>query len=67
MFIFDDGRHLAGLYQFQPPLAPADVTLNVDQLVDSGVDTLIYIAGLVVGSVLYDSRVAQKIGDNVER
>ena len=67
MFIFDDGRHLAGLYQFQPPLAPADVTLNVDQLVDSGVDTLIYIAGLVGGSVLYDSRVAQKIGDNVER
>ena len=67
VFNIDDGRHMAGLYQFQPPLTPDDITLNLDQMVSSGMDTLIYIAGLVGGSVLYDSRVAQKIGDNVQR
>lgn len=63
----DDGRHMAGLYQFQPPLTPEDFNHNVDQMVSSGMDTLIYIAGLIGGSVLYDSKVAQKIGDNVDR
>jgi hypothetical protein len=65
VFLFDDGRHAAGLYQFEPPLTPADFTFTVDQLVNSGVDTLIYSAGLEGGVVLYDSRVAQKWGDNV--
>ena len=66
-FNIDDGRHLAGLYQFQPPLTPDDVTLNLDQMVSSGMDTLIYIAGLIGGSVIYDSKVAQKIGDNADK
>lgn len=65
VFFFDDGRHAAGLYQFEPPLTPADHTFTVDQLVNSGVDTLIYGAGLEGGVALYDSRVAQKWGDNV--
>lgn len=65
VFFFDDGRHAAGLYQFEPPLTPADHTFTVDQLVNSGVDTLIYCAGLEGGIALYDSRVAQKWGDNV--
>ena len=58
---------MAALYQFQPPLRAADLTLNLDQMVSSGMDTLVYIAGLIGGSVLYDSKVAQKIGDNVDR
>ena len=67
IFNIDDGRHMAALYQFQPPLRAADLTLNLDQMVSSGMDTLVYIAGLIGGSVLYDSKVAQKIGDNVDR
>ena len=65
VFTFDDGRHAASLYQFEPPLEPSDFTLNVDQLADSGVDTLIYFAVLEGGVVMYDSHVAQKWGDNV--
>ncbi len=65
VFMFDDGRHAASLYQFEPPLEPSDFTFNVDQLADSGVDTLIYFAVLEGGIVMYDSRVAQKWGDNV--
>ena len=65
VFMFDDGRHAASLYQFEPPLEPSDFTFNVDQLADSGVDTLIYFAVLEGGVTMYDSRVAQKWGDNV--
>lgn len=65
MFFYDDGRHASGLYQFAPPLAPEDLTFAVDQLVNSGVDTLIYSAGLEGGVVQYDSQVGQKWGDNV--
>ena len=65
VFMFDDGRHAASLYQFEPPLEPGDFTFNVDQLADSGVDTLIYFAVLEGGVTMYDSRVAQKWGDNV--
>ena len=65
VFMFDDGRHAASLYQFEPPLEPSDFTYNVDQLADSGVDTLIYFAVLEGGVTMYNSRVAQKWGDNV--
>lgn len=66
VFFYDDGRHAAGLYQFAPPLAAADVTFTVDQLVEAGVDTLFYSAGPEGGVVQYDSRVAAKWGDNVD-
>ena len=66
VFMFDDGRHAACLYQFEAPLSPADLEFNVDQLVDSGIDTLVYFAGVEGGVVLYDSEVAQTWGDNVE-
>jgi len=65
VFVSDDGRHGAPLYQFAPTLEPADHTFVLDQLVSSGVDTLIYFAGLEGGVALYNSRVAQKWGDNV--
>lgn len=65
VFMSDDGRHAAPLYQFAPTLEPADHTFILDQLVSSGVDTLIYFAGLEGGVALYDSQVAQKWGDNV--
>ena len=67
VFMYDDGRHAASLYQFEPPITPSDLTFNVDQLVDSGVDTLVYWSGLEGGVVLYDSKVAPKWGDNVKR
>src|SRR5205823_4865474 len=67
VFFYDDGRHASGLYQFAPPLTPADFTFTVDQLVASGVDTLLYMAGLEGGVVQYDSRVAPKWGDNVRQ
>ena len=67
VFMYDDGRHAACLYQFEPPITPSDLTFNVDQLVDSGVDTLVYWSGLEGGVVLYDSKVAPKWGDNVKR
>ena len=41
VFSYDDGRHASGLYQFAPPLEASDLTYAVDQLVDSGVDTLL--------------------------
>ena len=65
VFMSDDGRHGAPLYQFAPTLEPADHAFVLDQLVSSGVDTLIYFAGLEGGVALYDSQVAQKWGDNV--
>jgi len=65
VFFYDDGRHAAGLYQFAPPFDAADVTFNLDQVVEAGVDTLFYSAGLEGGVVQYDSRVAAKWGDNV--
>ena len=65
VFMFDDGRHAACLYQFEAPLTPRDLEFTVDQLVDSGVDTLVYFAGVEGGVVLYDSEVAQAWGDNV--
>ena len=65
VFIFEDGRHAASLYQFESPITPADLTYNVDQLASSGLDTLIYFAGTEGGVVLYDSEVAQTWGDNV--
>ena len=67
VFFYDDGRHASGLYQFAPPLTPADFTYTVDQLVSSGVDTLIYMAGLEGGVVQYDSKVAPKWGENVDQ
>jgi len=66
VFFYDDGRHASGLYQFTPPLAPEDLTFAVDQLVNSGVDTLIYSAGLEGGVVQYDSQIGQKWGDHVK-
>lgn len=66
VFFYDDGRHASGLYQFQPPLVPDDLNLAVNQLVDSGVNTLFYSAGLEGGAVQYDSRVAAKWGENVD-
>lgn len=67
VFFYDDGRHGSGFYQFEPPLIPDDLNVAVDQLVDSGVDTLFYSAGLEGGAVQYDSRVAAKWGDNVDQ
>src|SRR5262249_26243944 len=58
VFMFDDGRHAAGLYQFEPPLTPADHIYTIDQLVASGVDTYIYGATLEGGVALYASKVA---------
>jgi hypothetical protein len=66
VFFFDDGRHAAGLYQFEPPLTPADHAYTVEQLVNSSVDTYIYGATLEGGVVQYDSKVAQRWGDNVK-
>jgi hypothetical protein len=53
--------------QFEPPLDRADVTVIVDQLIGSGADALLFSAGVEGGTVIYDSRVAQKFGDNVTR
>ena len=66
VFHYDDGRHFSPLYQWAPPLEPGDFDFAVDQLVNSGVDTLLYSAGLEGGIVQYGSQVAQKWGDNVK-
>src|SRR5687767_1180574 len=67
VFMRDDGRHAAGIDQFEPPLDRPEITRSVDQLVGSGVDTLLFSAGVEGGTVIYDSRVAQKLGDNVDK
>ena len=51
-FMFDDARHAASLYAMEPPLEPDDLLLNVDQLVDSGIDALFYWAGLEGGTAV---------------
>lgn len=66
VLLYDDGRHAAPLYQFAAPMAPQDLLATVDQLVASGVDTLVYLAGLEGGIALYDSKVSQTWGDNVD-
>src|SRR5580765_1546241 len=65
VFLFDDGRHAAGLYQFEPPLTPSDHAYTVDQLAGSGVDTYIYCANVEGGSAVYASQVSQKWGETV--
>ena len=67
VFFFDDGRHAADLYCFEPPLTPADHACIVDQLAGSGVDALVYFAGVEGGTVLYDSKVAQLWGEEVKQ
>ena len=67
VFITDDGRHAASLYQFESPITPGDLAHNVDQLAASGVDTLIYSAVLEGGAAMYDSQVTPKWGDNVKQ
>jgi len=66
VFLIDDGRHAAYLYQFEPPVAPEDVVFSVDQLANSGVDTLLLSVALEGGAATYDSRVAPRWGDNVD-
>ena len=67
VFLFDDGRHAADLYCFEPPVTPADHAVVVDQLASSGADTLVYFAGTEGGTVLYDSQVCQLWGDEVKK
>ncbi len=67
VFLYDDGRHAGPLYQFAPPLTPEDFVLTVDQLVGSGLDSLVYFAGSEGGVALYNSQVAQIWGDNVKK
>ncbi len=67
VLLYDDGRHASPLYQYAPPLTPDDFVITVDQLADSGVDMLVYAAGLEGGTQIYDSRVAQTWGDNVKQ
>ena len=67
VLLYDDGRHAGPLYQYAPPLTPDDFVITVDQLADSGVDTLVYAAGLEGGVQLYDSQAAQTWGDNVKQ
>lgn len=66
VFMTDDARHASCLYQMQPPLEPADLQYNIDQLANSGFDTLMYWAGVEGGAVIYDSKVAPLWGDNVK-
>jgi len=66
VFFFDDGRHAAGLYQFEPPLTPSDHVYTVDQLAASGVDTYIYCANVEGGTAVYASQVSQKWGETVK-
>ena len=67
VMVYDDGRHGAPLYQFSPPPDPKSFVFSVDQLVSTGVDTLVYMVGLEGGMALYDSRVSQKWGDNIKK
>ena len=65
VIMFDDGRHASGFYQFEPPMSADDLLLNIDQLIDSGIDTYVYFAVIEGGTVMYDSKVSQVWGDNV--
>ena len=67
VFFFDDGRHAADLYCFEPPVTPADHAFIVDQLASSGVDAFVYFAGVEGGTMLYDSKVAQLWGAEVKQ
>ena len=57
VFLFDDGRHIADLHGFEPPVTPADHAHSVDRLAGSGVDTLVYFTGSESGAAVYDSQV----------
>ena len=67
VFFFDDGRHAADLYCFEPPVTPEDHTFIVDQLASSGVDALVYFASVEGGSALYDSKAVQVWGAEVKK
>ncbi len=67
VFLFDDGRHAGGLYQMEAPLTPEAHGYTVDQMAGSGVDTLVYFAGVEGGTMLYDSKVAEVWGTVVKK
>ena len=67
VFLFDDGRHAGGLYQMEPPFTPEAHAYTVDQMASSGVDTLVYFAGVEGGTMLYDSKVAEMWGTVVKK
>lgn len=67
VFLLDDGRHAGGLYQMEPPLTPDSHAYTVSQMASSGVDTLVYIAGVEGGTMLYDSKVAEVWGTVVKK
>eukprot|EP01051_Picozoa_sp_SAG22_P004976 SAG22_NODE_283_length_13027_cov_25.568535_7_plen_416_part_00 len=66
-FVLDDGRHAAAPYAFAHPCTAADFETSADQLISSGCDTLIWLAGVEGGNAIYDSAVAPLWGSNVTR
>ncbi len=67
VFLFNDGRHAGGLDCFEPPITSRGHVFLADQLAGSGVDALVYFAGVGEGTVLYPSQVADLWGATVHR
>ena len=65
VFLFNDGRHAADLYCFEPPVTPADHATIVDQMASSGADTFVYFASVEGGTTVYDSQICQLWGAEV--
>ena len=67
IFLFDDGRHAADLYAFEPPVTPDNHAAIVDQLASSGADTFVYFATVEGGTALYPSQVCQLWGTETKK
>lgn len=62
LLLYNDGRH-ANSYGYEPPMGVRQFREPVDDLVDSGVDTLLYCVG-DTRVLLYDTQVGERWGHN---
>jgi hypothetical protein len=63
LLLYNDGRH-ANSYGYEPPMGVRQFREPVDELVDSGVDTLLFCVG-DTRVLLYDTRVGERWGHNL--
>ena len=62
VILFSDGRHAAGLDCFEPPITKTDHGIIANEVSNSGIDAIVHFSAGEGGTVLYNSKVAQRWG-----
>ena len=59
-----DARH-SSIYMYEPPMGIRQIVEPIDEVLDLGIDTINYVVG-DCAILLYDTKVGEKWGDNVD-